>query len=149
MVYDPVSAYPGTVKATIPAHSGFCRIEFVVESGGYWYKASVPETAWASSNGPSNGPRYLDYTYASADIESTYNWNLVTFVIDKPFVIVDYPRDSERITYPSYTLKMVPSGSTNNVNISIDNGPWLGARKESDGYWYYDWSGYSPGTHYY
>lgn len=147
MIFDPASAYPGTVKASVGPFYGSLRMEFVIESGGTWYKASVAETAWLPSEGPHNGPRIPGYKYAEAQLLSDGQWNFVIFYITPPITIIDFPRDGERITSPAYTLKMIPNSSTNNVRVSIDGGDWLQARREPDGYWYYDWSGYSEGTH--
>lgn len=59
---------------------------------------------------------------------------------------LDYPRKNEKITSKHYTFRISVPGPAKNVEVSINQGPWQACRN-SVGYWWYDWSQYSPGEH--
>ena len=61
------------------------------------------------------------------------------------YVVVGYPKENEIINNPSYTIKIGVTGE-GNVEISIDGGDWESCR-QSEGFWWYDWANYPPGTH--
>ena len=60
------------------------------------------------------------------------------------FVTIDYPQPKETINHPSYTIK-ISTNTNSKVFVSID-GDWQTCRF-ADGYWWYDWSNYTPGKH--
>ena len=60
--------------------------------------------------------------------------------------ILDHPQQGERITAPHYTFRVGTSGDIARVEISINKGPWQPCRN-SVGYWWYDWSGYTGGRY--
>ncbi|MBI4397118.1 MAG: hypothetical protein HY548_08490 [Elusimicrobia bacterium] len=73
----------------------------------------------------------------------------------KQYVVIDYPVEGEIITSQRYTLRFGASpipqtgtvpGGADKVEVSIDGRDWQPAR-ESAGYWWFDWSGYSAGPH--
>lgn len=59
---------------------------------------------------------------------------------------VDYPQQGERVTSPQYTLRLSAPQNAKSVQVAIDDGPWQYCR-QSNGYWWYDWSGYQDGEH--
>lgn len=59
---------------------------------------------------------------------------------------IDYPAQDEKIDSREYSLRISASEAGMNVDVSIDQGPWLPCRKAS-GHWWYDWSGYDAGEH--
>ncbi|MBI4375099.1 MAG: hypothetical protein HY549_01490 [Elusimicrobia bacterium] len=61
-------------------------------------------------------------------------------------VSIEYPRNGETITHPSYTVQISAIPEAIGVEISIDGGEWLACR-ESLGLWWYDWERYEPGEH--
>ena len=60
--------------------------------------------------------------------------------------VLDHPQQGERITAPHYTFRVGTSGEIERVEISINKGPWQPCRN-SAGYWWYDWSGYTDGRY--
>lgn len=63
-----------------------------------------------------------------------------------PAVRIDYPREGERLSHPSYTLRVAALPEARDVEVSIDGGQWRPCR-EALGLWWYDWSDYGPGEH--
>jgi len=61
-------------------------------------------------------------------------------------VAMDYPQQGEKITAPYYTFRVGATGDPERVEVSIDQGPWQSCR-QSAGYWWYDWSGYTSGRY--
>ena len=59
---------------------------------------------------------------------------------------VDYPQQGEKITGPQYTLRLSAPVNARKVEIAIDDGEWQCCR-QSNGHWWYDWSGYQNGDH--
>ena len=59
-------------------------------------------------------------------------------------VVIDFPRAGEAVTGPEYTLRIM-APAAERVEVSIDNAGWEPCR-ESLGLWWYDWSGFAPGT---
>lgn len=59
---------------------------------------------------------------------------------------VDYPQQGERVTSACYTLRLSAPANARSVDVAIDDGPWQSCR-QSNGYWWYDWSGYQNGEH--
>lgn len=59
---------------------------------------------------------------------------------------VEYPRQNEKITSSTYTVRVYAPENAKTVGISIDQGEWTSCRP-SVGYWWYDWSGYENGEH--
>jgi len=62
------------------------------------------------------------------------------------YVAIDYPKKGEIITSPNYTIRIGASAG-NTVEVSIDAGDWKTCRL-AEGYWWYDWANYSPGSHF-
>ena len=61
--------------------------------------------------------------------------------------VLDHPQQGEKITAPQYTFRVGTfGGDVELVTISIDQGPWQPCRN-SAGYWWYDWSGYTEGRY--
>jgi len=65
-----------------------------------------------------------------------------TLTVIKP--ALDYPRRNEKITSKHYTFRISVSGPAKNVELSINQGPWLSCRN-SVGYWWCDWFNYGRG----
>ena len=65
---------------------------------------------------------------------------------NKLLLAVEYPRQNEKITSSSYTVRVFAPQGAKRVGISIDQGPWKSCR-EAVGYWWYDWAGYENGEH--
>lgn len=63
----------------------------------------------------------------------------------KEYVEIDYPTNMETITSRYYGIR-IGTGPCDRVDISIDDQPWQTCR-HSVGYWWYDWTNYTPGTH--
>lgn len=61
------------------------------------------------------------------------------------YVVVDCPKEGEIITSPNYTIR-IGASEGNTVEVSIDAGDWKTCRP-AEGYWWYDWEGYTPGFH--
>lgn len=59
---------------------------------------------------------------------------------------VDYPRQGEKITGVSYTIRISAPKDVQKVDIAIDQADWQPCRL-SGGYWWSDWSGYENGEH--
>ncbi len=62
------------------------------------------------------------------------------------YVVVDHPKNLENITSRHYAVRISVGDASAAVDISIDDGPWQACR-HSVGYWWYDWSGFTPGMH--
>ncbi|MFA5138536.1 MAG: hypothetical protein WC728_04820 [Elusimicrobiota bacterium] len=60
-------------------------------------------------------------------------------------VVIDFPCGAETIRSDHYTLR-IAAVEEGQVEVSLDNGPWQPCRS-SQGYWWYDWSGYATGRH--
>ncbi|MDD5210566.1 MAG: hypothetical protein PHV36_14345 [Elusimicrobiales bacterium] len=60
--------------------------------------------------------------------------------------MLDHPQQGEKITAPQYTFRIGTIGDIELVAISINNGPWQPCRNSS-GYWWYDWAGYTAGKY--
>lgn len=59
---------------------------------------------------------------------------------------IDFPAQDETICSREYSLRISAPESSGNVDVSINQGPWLPCRKAA-GHWWYDWSGYDAGEH--
>lgn len=59
-------------------------------------------------------------------------------------ISIEYPREGEVITSPSYVFRIDADAAR--VEIAIDGGGWTSCRR-SDDYWWFDWSDYEPGVH--
>jgi len=62
--------------------------------------------------------------------------------VQPSFVVVDYPREKEAVVSFEYTFRIGASPDAARVEVSIDGADWQPCR-ESVGFWWYDWSGYS------
>jgi hypothetical protein len=60
---------------------------------------------------------------------------------------LDYPKEKELVTSPHYTLRFSASTETEEVEVSIDAGPWQATRRAGRYFWF-DWSGYLSGRHF-
>jgi hypothetical protein len=63
-----------------------------------------------------------------------------------PAVRVEYPREGDVLTHPTYSFQVAALPGAKQVEVSIDNGEWRPCR-ESLGLWWHDWSGYADGYH--
>lgn len=72
--------------------------------------------------------------------------NLLTRDMKDRRLSVDYPRQGETIARPRYTLRVSAPEHATNVEVALDQGPWLPCRR-AEGYWWYDWSDYDSGEH--
>ena len=63
-----------------------------------------------------------------------------------PTVRIEFPRDGETITHPSYSFQIETDAETPSVDVSIDQGDWQPCR-QSLGLWWFDWSDYDTGEH--
>ena len=61
-------------------------------------------------------------------------------------VSIDYPQQDEGISSENYTFRFGSTPWAEKMEVSIDRGPWLTCRS-AEGYWWYDWSNYTPGVH--
>ncbi len=68
-----------------------------------------------------------------------------TNVPGKNYVGVDFPQVGEILTSPHYVVR-ISTSATEGVSVSIDGKEWQPCR-ESVGFWWYDWSGFSAGVH--
>ena len=59
---------------------------------------------------------------------------------------LDFPQEDEMIVGSNYTFRIGTAGQTLLVEVGIDRDPWKPCRRDS-GYWWYDWSGFTPGYH--
>lgn len=67
-------------------------------------------------------------------------------VMHKNVLTVDYPRPNETITSDNYTFRIVAMPGVKKVEISVDGAPWQPCRQSEGSFWY-DWSGYRSGEH--
>ena len=65
---------------------------------------------------------------------------------NKLLLAVEYPRQNEKITSSTYTVRVFAPEGAKRVGISIDQGPWKSCRP-AVGYWWHDWAGYENGEH--
>jgi hypothetical protein len=63
----------------------------------------------------------------------------------KDYVVIDYPKENEVITHPSYTLKIAAS-SGQSVEVSINGGDWAPCYS-AEGFWWFGWSNYASVPH--
>ncbi|MCX5778023.1 MAG: hypothetical protein NTU66_02205 [Elusimicrobia bacterium] len=63
---------------------------------------------------------------------------------DVTYIIIDFPIENETVSGLHYAIR-IGASSNGIVELSINNGPWEGCRF-TDGYWWYDWGYYLPGT---
>lgn len=61
------------------------------------------------------------------------------------YVVLDHPINNETVRTGHYTIRAGAS-PCDKVEISIDDQPWVPCR-HAVGYWWYDWHGYSAGSH--
>jgi hypothetical protein len=61
-------------------------------------------------------------------------------------VALDFPQQGEKITSPSYTIRVSAPESARKVEVAIDQGPWRACRKDGI-HWWYDWDQYDDGEH--
>lgn len=60
--------------------------------------------------------------------------------------VLDYPQQDEKITSRHYSIRLTVADPGDQVDVSIDQGPWRQCRK-SNGHWWYDWTDMEPGEH--
>jgi len=65
--------------------------------------------------------------------------------LDSDTVVIEYPSSGETLWSDRYTLR-IAAEVDGYVEAAMDGGPWQACRA-SDGYWWFDWSGYKPGRH--
>lgn len=63
-----------------------------------------------------------------------------------PRPAIDYPVSGETLVSSHYAFRLSAPESVQSVDVSIDQGPWLACRK-AEGFWWYDWTGFSDGDH--
>jgi len=61
------------------------------------------------------------------------------------YVVIDHPKNLENITSWYYSIR-IGATEADGMDISIDDQPWQPCRY-SVGYWWFDWSDFTPGTH--
>ena len=61
-------------------------------------------------------------------------------------LFIDFPRPNETVRPGGYTFRIGAVPAASRVEVSLDGGPWLPCR-EGAGYWWYDWSAYTAGSH--
>ena len=61
-------------------------------------------------------------------------------------ISLDYPREGERVTGLHYSFRIQVLADAEQVEVSIDHGPWESCRQAA-GCWWYDWTGYPEGNH--
>lgn len=64
---------------------------------------------------------------------------------DKPYVLIDFPKEGELILEPNHYAVRV-GASSGPVEISIDGSPWAACR-EAGSYFWHDWRSISSGPH--
>ena len=69
-----------------------------------------------------------------------------TTINKNEYVVMDYPKNNETINSWYYAVKIGTGLNCEKVDISIDDKPWQACRY-SNGYWWYDWTNYTPGSH--
>ncbi|MDR2396098.1 MAG: hypothetical protein LBD57_05810 [Endomicrobium sp.] len=62
------------------------------------------------------------------------------------YIVIDYPFESENIKGFHYVIR-VGASNEGYVELSFNNGEWLPCRFAS-GYWWFDWSYFTPGDHF-
>jgi len=72
--------------------------------------------------------------------------NKSTLTNKNEYVVMDYPRNLENITAWHYAVRIGTGVNCKKVDVSIDNKSWQACRY-SNGYWWYDWTNYTPGSH--
>lgn len=60
--------------------------------------------------------------------------------------VLDYPLQDEKITSRHYSIRVTAADPADQVDVSIDQGPWLQCRK-SHGHWWFDWTDFDAGEH--
>jgi len=60
-------------------------------------------------------------------------------------IAVDYPQARELVTSSDYTFR-IAARAASRVEVAIDDCTWQPCR-QTNGYWWYDWSGYASGKH--
>jgi hypothetical protein len=63
----------------------------------------------------------------------------------KDLIAIDYPMEGEIVVSPTYTVR-VTAAEPRYVEVSLDEKQWFPTR-ESNGHWWYDWSGYQAGAY--
>ncbi len=71
---------------------------------------------------------------------------LTPITLRKPMITVDYPRQMETIIASTYTFRFTVRAIPEQVEISMDRGPWEACRV-SGTHWWYDYKDYAPGNH--
>jgi hypothetical protein len=61
-------------------------------------------------------------------------------------VVMDFPKETEIITSPHYTLRYSASDETQSVEVSIDGSAWQECRKAGQYFWF-DWKEYETGRY--
>ncbi len=65
--------------------------------------------------------------------------------VSKNYAVIDYPLEGEIITSAWYSVR-IGASQTDRVEVSFDGKAWQPCR-QSNGFWWYDWSGYGSGAH--
>jgi|GEM_PF-2468829 len=59
---------------------------------------------------------------------------------------VDYPKQDEKLGPPHYSVRVTVHEKADQVDVSIDQGPWQPCRRSS-GHWWFDWTDFDKGEH--
>lgn len=59
---------------------------------------------------------------------------------------IEYPEEGETVVAPTYSFRVGAPVETDEVEVSIDGGPWQECRRSSD-YWWCAWAEYRNGKH--
>lgn len=62
-------------------------------------------------------------------------------------LVIDYPREREALISDSYCFRIGVGPALKDVEVSIGGGEWHRCRP-SEGYWWFDWHSYLPGSKY-
>jgi len=71
---------------------------------------------------------------------------MTTTAVERRTLEIDYPAKNEVVNSLNYTFRISAPEDAAAVEVSVDRGAWQLCR-ESCGHWWYDWSGFKPGTH--
>lgn len=59
---------------------------------------------------------------------------------------IDFPQQNEKITSREYGMRVTAADGAEQVDVSINQGPWQPCRL-AVGHWWFDWSGFDAGEY--
>ena len=69
-----------------------------------------------------------------------------TLTETRPPVVIEYPRQGDTLTRPSYTFRVASVPEAVGVDIRLDGSGWQPCR-QSLGMWWLDWGAFESGTY--